>query len=106
MRIADDLKVHPSLKGIQPEMSSVFPVIDETYESLGYEAWLTSGTEGEHNPGSLHPKGLATDWRTNHMREDLVPILVARLKKNLGGVRSEYDVVVEDDHLHVEFDPE
>lgn len=105
MKIADDQEIQPSLKGMQPEMSGVFPVIDETYESLGYEAWLTSGTEGVHKPGSLHPKGLATDWRTNHMREDLVPILVNRLKKNLGGDRSEYDVILEKDHLHVEFQP-
>lgn len=105
MKIADDQKVHPSLKGMQPEMVGAFPIIDKTFEAMGYEAILTSGTEGEHGPGSLHPKGLATDWRTKHMRDDLKPILVRRLKQNFGGERSEYDVVLEDDHLHVEHDP-
>lgn len=104
MRIADDQKIPVSLKGIQPEMSSVFPVIDSTYAQMGYEAILTSGTDGVHGPGSLHPKGLATDWRTRHMRENLLPILVSSLKQNLGGDRREYDVVLEDDHLHIEFD--
>lgn len=102
MRIADDVEVPVSLQGIQPEMVAAFPIIDATYMRLGYEAILTSGTEGEHGTGSLHPKGLATDWRTRHMRQDLKPQLVKWLKQNLG---REYDVILEKDHLHVEFDP-
>jgi len=105
MKIADDLKVHPSLKGMKPEMTGAFSIIDKTFESFGYEAILTSGTEGVHSPNSLHPKGLATDWRTKHMRIDLLQTLASRLKKNLGGDHSEYDVVLESDHVHIEFDP-
>lgn len=103
MRIADDLAVAPSLDGIQPEMAAVFPIIDGTYEKIGYEAILTSGTEGVHGPNSLHPKGLATDWRTRHMREDLRLTLVTRLQKNLG---KEFQVILETKppHIHIEFD--
>jgi hypothetical protein len=104
MRIADDVKIPVSLVGIRPEMSAAFPMIDSAYEKMGYEAILTSGTEGKHKVGSLHLKGLATDWRIRHVRVDLIPILVERIKKNLGGKQSRYDVVLEKDHLHVEFD--
>jgi hypothetical protein len=74
---------------------------------------VTSMADGVHNPGSLHPKGLAADLRTH----DLVPAdregVFAALKKALEP--QGFDVVWEGGkgatpattgaHIHVEFQP-
>lgn len=104
MRIADDVKIPVSLIGIRPEMSAAFPIIESVFVAMGYEAILTSGTEGVHKQGSLHPKGLATDWRSRHVREDLKQLLLAKLQKAL---QKQFQVFLEKDpeHFHIEFDP-
>lgn len=102
MRIADDIKILPSIKGIQPEMVAAFPIIESVFQSFSRESILTSGVEGVHKPGSLHPKGLATDWRIWHVPAALQAELVAKLKKNLG---KEFQVILETDHIHCEYDP-
>lgn len=102
MRIAEDVKIPPSFKGIQPEMTGAFPIIENVFQSFGVEAILTSGTEGQHMPGSLHPKGFATDWRSRHVPDRFRPDLVEMLKEKLG---KEFQVILEKDHIHIEFDP-
>lgn len=104
MKIADDVKIPVSLIGIQPEMSAAFPMIESVFVGMGYEAILTSGTEGEHKIGSLHPKGLATDWRSRHIREDLKQVVLVRLQKAL---QKQFQVLLEKnpEHFHIEFDP-
>lgn len=74
--------------------------IDEVFKAYGLEAVITSGTDGEHMPGSLHYKGRAIDLR-------LPPInYVAQVMKKLKDVLGkDFDVVLEKDHIHVEHDP-
>lgn len=73
------------------------------YASLGVPFVVTSGTEGRHSANSLHYGGNAMDLR----RRDLdsagkTSQAVSALKSQLG---SNYDVVLESDHIHVEYDP-
>lgn len=73
------------------------------YGSLGVPFVVTSGTDGRHSAGSLHYSGNAMDLR----RRDLdaagkTSQAVAALKSQLG---SDYDVILESDHIHVEYDP-
>jgi hypothetical protein len=74
---------------------------------------ITSATDGVHGDGSLHGVGCAFDIRftgnrtggINCAHEHQEPQAVAwahRMKQQLG---PDYDVVVEADHLHVEWDP-
>jgi hypothetical protein len=102
MRIADDVKIPPSLKGIQPQIVAAFPIIESVFLSFGKESILTSGTEGQHMAGSLHPKGLAADWRIHHVPQAMHAQLIEKLQKALG---KEFQVILELDHAHVEFDP-
>jgi hypothetical protein len=75
---------------------------------------VTSACDGQHMAGSLHYVGCAFDFRFAGMREGAVSVAtssdqraiaagwVSRLRWWLG---PGYDVVVETDHIHVEYDP-
>lgn len=95
---------------LQPDMARALPAIEQAHADAGIirGAIITSGTDGEHMEGSLHYVGLAVDLRTR----DLTPVEVAKLavalRKRLNGgatVDTPYNVVVETQHIHVEYDP-
>jgi hypothetical protein len=91
--------------GVQPEILYAMLVTETVYLSMGYDFTITALTEGKEwrSPRSLHPPGLAFDCRTRHIPDRMLDELVARVKGALG---PEYDVVLESDHLHIEFDME
>jgi hypothetical protein len=68
---------------------------------------ITSIEDGKHGPNSLHPYGLAIDFRLNDINLSLHSQLRSQVSAILG---SKYDVVHENhgsanDHLHVEASP-
>ena len=72
----------------------------KAYADAGKPMTLTSGIEGRHSRGSKHYCGHAIDLRTRHLDD---PIAVTnQIKAALG---ADYDVVLESDHLHIEYDP-
>lgn len=91
----------------------ILPLIDEAFIKVtGDEAVLTSGTEGDHSPGSLHYDTVdygAADFRLRQydmkVRDD-IRLAVKRKIIAKYGTRA-YDVVfsVNDTVLHVEYDP-
>lgn len=81
-------------------------VVQQVYKDQ--PCMITSATDGVHGSDSLHFRGLALDFRTKHLPEAEKYGLVGEVKRRLG---REFDVVLEDwggenEHLHVEFDPE
>jgi len=97
------LKPGVRLLGLQPQAVLGIMVARTVYAAFGIpELVVTSVTDGKHGRGSLHYKGLAFDLRTRNVDPDIIPSLVAALKDALG---SEFDVVFEGDHIHVEWDP-
>lgn len=95
---------------LQPAMSRALPLIELAHTDAGITrgAIITSGTDGEHMAGSLHYVGLAVDLRTRDLTPVEVSKLVAALRKRLNGgatVDTPYNVVVESEHIHVEYDP-
>lgn len=66
------------------------------------EPVITSGRDGRHSPKSLHYEGKAKDYRTRYLARTSQITFRNRVKEILG---RDYDVVLESDHLHVEFDP-
>lgn len=93
------LKEGVVLAGLQIEMRPVMQQAALIWGHQGkYNLRITSGTEGSHSVGSLHPYGLALDI-------ELPPqpgLAISELKKALG---CGYDVILEGDHVHVEYDP-
>lgn len=82
----------------------------DAFADTGMECTITSANDGVHGENSLHSRdGLcrALDYRTKDFRGDKL-LLRDRLKVDLG---DEFDVVLEhlgedNEHLHVEYDPE
>ena len=64
---------------------------------------VTSLRDGKHMTHSLHERGYAADLRTFTVDAPQHQALLAAIKGQLG---SSYDVVLEEDHIHVEYDPE
>lgn len=74
----------------------------------GVRATVTSILDGTHMKGSKHYEGKAFDLRTwedssgNQMPPADKQSLASEIAKNLG---RDWDVVVEGDHIHIEYDP-
>lgn len=64
------------------------------------ELVITSLNDGRHMKNSLHYSGKAADLRTWHI--DDVNLFAAELSQAIG---KDFDVVVESDHIHLEYDP-
>ncbi len=77
-------------------------VVEGVFESHGYELVITSVCDGHRTGSSLHPSGFAIDFRTRHVPNAKRPALAEAVSEALGDA---FDVVLESDHLHVEFDP-
>lgn len=94
---------------VQPEIARILPLIDKVHEELDtHEAVITSANDSVHMDGSLHPKGLAVDIRTRDIEPSLVDDLADAIRYKLNGsVQSNnpYQVIIEVDHIHIEFDP-
>ena len=76
--------------------------VEEACKLIGVDCWITSANDRVHSAGSLHYSGLAMDFRTRDIPAELRKSFSEKVKSALG---SEFDVVLESDHLHVEFDP-
>jgi hypothetical protein len=91
------------LRGLQPQMAVAYTIAAVVFwEQAGASCWITSGSDGKHGHTSLHYKGKALDLRTKHLRPEQVHPVWKALKAALG---TQFDVVLESDHIHVEFDP-
>lgn len=89
-------------EGVQPHLIRLVVAVANAGDTLGYDLTITAGIDGEHAPKSLHYALRAIDVRTRNLTQVQVDKLMIELKVKLG---PDYDVVLEDDHLHLEFDP-
>lgn len=94
------IKKNVLIFGIRPEINVALQVAHSVYNSYGYELTITSGTEGPHSRGSLHFQGLAVDLRTRNVETRMHQALRDEIADRL---TSEFDVVLEDDHIHIEY---
>ena len=97
-----DLKPGVRISGIRPELVLALILIEPVAYKFNTQLTITSISDGKHGANSLHYKGLAVDIRTRNIEAE-------RRKKFTDAVHAaigdEFDVVLESDHLHVEFDP-
>ena len=98
MQIKPDVRVH----GISTEILLAAMVVESVLKTYPYSCMITSGIEGQHSNGSRHYIGNALDFRTNHIPQNLLSQVVSQIK---AGLTQDYDVVLENDHLHIEFQP-
>ncbi|GAB5451823.1 MAG: hypothetical protein Hals2KO_21510 [Halioglobus sp.] len=91
------------LDGLQPETVLAILITYLVFTNHGYEFCLTSVKDGVHGNKSLHRFGYAFDSQTHHIPLDTSKMIETTVRQCLG---REYDVVLKETHLHVEFDPE
>lgn len=89
------------LNDIKPEMIQGLLICCAVYIHHGQNFVVTSGRDGKHMASSFHYKGLAVDLRIRDLKGMTAQEMAAKLREALG---KHYDVVVEKDHIHVEYD--
>ena len=97
-RGVDWSRVEPAMIGAVNDVARMFEK-----RKLG-DVWITSVREGEHMEGSLHYEGRAVDIRLPEVElpEANYMGLFYDLKHLLP---EDFDVVLEETHIHIEYDP-
>lgn len=96
------IKKGAKIAGIRPEIVLAAMIADKIYSKYVDDSVLTEGTGGKHGRASLHYVGQAIDLRTSFFELDAAKLVVVELKESLG---DDFDVVLETDHIHIEFQP-
>lgn len=96
------IKSGVDLRGLKPQMAIAYTILYGIFHRhVSLPCVITSASDGTHGPNSLHYNGLALDIRTRHVMETMLPLIHRDAKNELG---EQFDVVLEADHLHVEYD--
>jgi len=100
------------LRKICPQIAFSMAMAVIIYEHYNLEATFTSVCDGKHGPGSLHASGRAFDLRIKDLDGNERNItesdrskarqIILDLKNSLG---TQFDIVLESDHIHIEYDP-
>lgn len=86
--------------GLRPEIIIALMVASEIYHTYDLTCELTCGTDSKHKEGSLHYVGLAIDIALPPA--NVKDKIFSELRMNL---EDEFDVVLEGNHIHIEFQP-
>ena len=97
------MRFKDSIKYNIPGTVLILMAAEKVYNKHGKEVVITSLMDGKHMKNSKHYIGEAVDLRTYFFSKNTVLAVAADLQKELG---SNYDVLVEEDHIHIEYDPE
>ena len=95
IHIKDGVRLH----GIMPEIVLAIVVASQVYDDLGHELIVTSVIDGKHMRASIHYIGGAADLR---LPGDDGIAARNRIARRLGG---DYDVILEGNHIHIEWQP-
>lgn len=88
------------VRGLSNELLLAIIIAESVFQETESSMTITSLTDGKHSVSSYHYTGDAVDLRlpSTVTRDQLL----AQLKKALG---TDYDVILEVDHIHIEYDP-
>ena len=98
------LKSNVKITGIRPEILLALTIANDVYKKHGHNLVVTSLLDGVHSKNSLHYAGCAADLRTMaaHIPKSTIAAISEEIRRAL---TSDFDLVVEPDHLHLEFQP-
>jgi len=101
------IKAGVSLEHLTPQMALAADVVAAAYALLGYNAVITSGSDGDHKGQPVagdtvdpHYAGKALDFRTSNVAPADLSHLVVLVKDALG---EGFVVLLENDHIHVQW---
>jgi len=93
------IKAGVSIERLKRPVRRILNKLVHIYAKRGYDLIITSTYEGTHSPSSLHYSNEAID--VDDPPEDKQAI-TAEIKDSLG---KDFDVILESDHIHIEYDP-
>jgi len=99
LEIKDDV----DMAGLHWCMRPVLIAAERVYSALQAGLEVTSVTDGEHSPRSLHYYGLAIDLGVRGMEGSRRKRAVEMLQDKVG---CGFQVLDEVDHIHIEWDPQ
>lgn len=102
MRVKNNKINYNGLTAIMQRACSTIEVAARLVQGDKYEITITSAKDGKHSANSLHYEGKAVDIRTWDMKPGTIKSTARVIADRLGG---KYDVVVENNHIHIEYDP-
>jgi hypothetical protein len=88
------------IHGLQPELILGLMVVKDVYDYIQQDVIVTCISDSKHKNSSLHYVGFAADLSLPSA--DKTSVVLDRLHINLG---DDFDIVLEGDHIHVEFQP-
>ncbi len=97
MQIKEGVKIN----GLKPEMLLGVIIIQSIFQQWKKEFVLTSVTDGTHKEGSKHYEGQAVDIRIWDFTSEELESFAKDLRDALG---DDFDIVIEKDHIHAEYD--
>ena len=87
---------------ITKAVNEILRGVEAVFREFNVPCIVTAGTDGVHGKQSKHYSGEALDFRIRDLKPEQRDALVQLCKKSL---IHGHDVVLEHDHLHVEWDP-
>ncbi|MBI4379503.1 MAG: hypothetical protein HY578_10450, partial [Nitrospinae bacterium] len=88
--------------GLTADITGIEGTVDSIFNSVASkDAIVTFTTNVVHGANSLHYSGNAIDLRIRDLSPSQIPQIVNGLRNALG---SDYDVILEGDHIHIEYD--
>ncbi len=90
------------MNGVRQEIVLALIICDYVYSKHGQELVATSINDSKHSETSLHYSGCAVDLRTHYFKKDEVKMVASDIRERL---TIDYDVIVEKDHIHLEYQP-
>ncbi len=98
------LKTDVKLHDLRGPIILLIMIAHGIYQKNGHNLVVTSLNDGKHSTTSLHYDGAAVDLRTTAagILPDVIKKIHAELKK---AVVKDFDVILEEDHIHVEYQP-
>jgi hypothetical protein len=97
------LKNNVIMAGLHPVMRPALIQADKIWTYLDQELVVTSALDGEHSASSLHYFGYALDFRIRYFEEKERWQAWSMLSERLERLDSDYSVILEEDHIHVEY---
>lgn len=99
-------RVHPELVTALSRGAELF------FEMFGKHLWVTSLADGKHSSASRHYPSAKTDWycaaadtRVWGLSEQDRTNFVLAWGAEVNAHRHVFDIVDEEDHIHIEYDP-
>jgi RHS repeat-associated protein len=89
--------------GLTANIANIEGTVDSIFNSTAnLDAVVTYTINGTHGANSLHSSGNAIDLRTRDLSPSQISQVVDMLRNALD---SDYDVINEGNHIHIEYDP-